>query len=218
MCIRSSKAIIKYEVRWRMLEQIIEELQKTEHGFKHIVEAGDELLKQPELNHLKIAGNLINESTYQERMLGVHLLGQLSPTNSAALTLLKTNVVHDDNWRVQEMLAKAFDHYCKIIGYENSLPEIKVWLASRQHNLNRAAVEGLRIWTSRPYFKTNPQVAIKLIAKLKAHDSEYVRKSVGNALRDISKKHSPLVLKETASWDLSDPKVAFVHKLIAGKQ
>jgi uncharacterized protein HemY len=200
-----------------MLKQIIEELQKTEHGFKHIVEAGDKLLSQSELNHLKIAGGLINESSYQARMLGVHMLGQLSPTNTAALTLLKTNVVHDDNWRVQEMLAKAFDNYCKVTGYENALPEIKLWLGSRQHNLNRAAVEGLRIWISRPYFKTNPQVAIKLIAKLRSHDSEYVRKSVGNALRDIGKKHQPLILKELAGWDLSDPKVTFVHKLVVGK-
>ncbi|MBW4891957.1 DNA alkylation repair protein [Mucilaginibacter sp. HMF5004] len=197
-----------------MLKAIIEELQQTEHGFKHITEAGDKLLAQAELNHLQIAGTLINESVYQARMLGTYLLGELTATNIAALTLLKTNVVHDDNWRVQEMLAKAFDSYCKATGYENALPEIKVWLNSKQHNLNRAAIEGLRIWTSRPYFKQQPDVAIKLIAKLKTSDSEYVRKSVGNALHDISKKHKVLVQKEAAKWDLSDPRINFTHKLV----
>ena len=57
-------------------------------------------------------------------------------------------------------------------------------------NVRRAVTEGLRIWTSRPYFKDNPDEAIKRIATLKEDSSEYVRKSVGNSLRDISKKIS----------------------------
>jgi hypothetical protein len=199
-----------------MLEQIIEELQKTEHGFKHIIEAGEKLLADQSLPHLQTAGGLINHKAYQARMLGVHLLGKLSAQNTAALTLLKTNVVNDANWRVQEMLAKAIDQYCKDTGYEQALPEIKLWLNDRHHNLNRAVVEGLRIWTGRPYFKANPQIAIKLIAKLRSHDSEDVRKSVGNALRDIGKKHAELTDKELSKWDLSDPKVAFVFKLAKG--
>ena len=54
-------------------------------------------------------------------------------------------------------------------------------------------IEGLRIWTNRPFFKTNPALAIKLLSQHKADPSEYLRKSVGNALRDIGKKHSALV-------------------------
>lgn len=199
------------------LELIINDLGQTEHGFKHIVEAGEKLLANDQLPHLQIAGRLINHETYQARMLGTHMLGRLSANNGAALTLLKTNVVNDANWRVQEMLAKAIDQYCKDIGYEHALPEIKLWLGDRHHNLNRAVVEGLRIWTSRPYFKTNPQVAIRLIGKLKTNNSEYVRKSVGNALRDIGKKHTTLINKEVSTWDLNDPLVAFVYKLVAGK-
>ncbi len=37
-------------------------------------------------------------------------------------------------------------------------------------------------------FKQNPKVAISLLSKLKDDKSEYVRKSVGNSLKDISKK------------------------------
>lgn len=48
--------------------------------------------------------------------------------------------------------------------------------------------------TSRPYFKDNPNVAIELLSTRKEDESEYVRKSVGNALRDISKKYPELVL------------------------
>lgn len=196
------------------INSIIDQLTQTEHGFKHIVEAGDKLLDDDGLPHLQIAGSLINHKAYQARMLGTHLLGRLSAGNTAALALLKTNVTNDANWRVQEMLAKAIDQYCKDTGYEAALPEIKLWLGSRHHNLNRAVVEGLRVWTSRPYFKNKPQEAIKLISKLKRHDSEYVRKSVGNALRDIGKKHPELIGKELSKWDLSDPLTAFVYKLV----
>ena len=55
--------------------------------------------------------------------------------------------------------------------------------------MRRAVTEGLRIWTGRPYFHNHPEVAIQLLSQLRNDESEYVRKSVGNALRDISKKH-----------------------------
>ena len=63
-------------------------------------------------------------------------------------------------------------------------------------------VESLRIWTSRPYLKENPNEAIERIANLKEDVSEYVRKSVGNALREISKKFPELIKIELNSWKL----------------
>ncbi len=102
-----------------------------------------------------LAHQFLSDSAYQVRMLGTYLLGQLSPYDSQALTVLKTEVGKDKNWRVQEMLAKAFDHYCKTNGYEKSLPIIEAWLADNNPNIKRAVIEGLRVWTSRPYFKTS---------------------------------------------------------------
>ena len=90
------------------------------------------------------------------------------------------------------------------------------WLDSDCANARRAVSEGLRIWTSRPYFKDNPQIAIKLLAAHKSDESEYVRKSVGNAIRDISKKHRELVFAELSTWDLSSKEILQVYKL-AGK-
>jgi len=55
-----------------------------------------------------------------------------------------------------------------------------------------------------------------LLASLRADDSEYVRKSAGNALRDISKKHADLVRRELATWNVTDKRVATTHKLAAG--
>ena len=66
-----------------------------------------------------------------------------------------------------------------------------------------------------PFFKENPSVAIALISKHKAHESEYLRKSVGNALRDISKKHAELIRQEVEQSDLSNPRIMFTYKFAA---
>ena len=146
-------------------------------------------------------------------MLATTILGRLATTNNDALHFLKEQVSTDENWRVQEMLAKAFDEVCKHRGHEASLPLIEEWLNDNNPNVIRAVTEGLRIWTSRPFFKENPSVAIALISKHKAHESEYLRKSVGNALRDISKKHAGLIQQEVRQWDLSNPKILFTYNL-----
>ncbi len=196
------------------MKQLINELKKTEHGFKHIIEAGDKLLKDTSLYPLDIATELLTDDSYQARMLATYLLGQLSTANKAALQLLKVHVAKDSNWRVQEMLAKAFDQYCNTNGYEHSLSIINEWLEDKNAKIIRAVIEGLRIWTSRPYFKEHPEIAIALICKHKSNESEFVRKSVGNALRDISKKNSDLVKKETVTWDMSDARIAFTYKYV----
>ena len=98
-------------------------------------------------------------------------------------------------------------------GFENALLTIKEWLNDSNPNVRRAVTEGLRIWTSRDYFKQNPEVAISLISKLKDDKSEYVRKSVGNSLKDISKKHGELLILELQTWDLSQKSVNQVYKL-----
>ncbi len=196
------------------MNQIIEEVKKIKHGFLHIVKAGDTILADSAQNHFTLASKLLSDSSYQVRMLATYLLGQLAPHDANALNVLKTEVGKDKNWRVQEMLAKAFDHYCKTNGYENSLQLIERWLADDNPNIRRAVIEGLRIWTSRPYFKENPTLAIKLISEQKSAESEYLRKSVGNALRDIKKKNQELIAAELLNWNLNDSKILYVKKLV----
>lgn len=196
------------------MKQLIDRIKKVEHGFKHIIEVGDSMLGDKAENHFELAKGFLSDQSYQMRMLGTYLLGQLSIKNPAAFKLLETTVAADQNWRVQEMLAKAFDYYCKTIGYEKSLPTIKKWLSNKNPNVKRAVIEGLRIWTSRPYFKENPTVAINLIGEHKEDESEYLRKSVGNSLRDIRKKNRELVDRETSGWNTTNPKIKFVKKLI----
>lgn len=131
---------------------------------------------------------LYQSDNFQIQEVGIFLLGYSAHYNASALSFLKDTVSQHNSWKVQEILAMAFDNHCKIIGYDAALPLIEEWLNSSRANVRRAVSEGLRIWTSRSFFKDNPKVAIQLLSALKSDSSEYVRKSVGNALRDISKK------------------------------
>ena len=196
------------------VDNILSRILEIEHGFQHILDGADEIFSAYSKEQcFELALKLFQHEAYQARMLATTILGRLATTNNDALRFLKEQVSTDENWRVQEMLAKAFDEVCKHSGYEASLPFIEEWINDGNPNVIRAVTEGLRIWTSRPFFKENPAVAIALISKHKAHESEYLRKSVGNALRDISKKHAELVQSEVQTWDLSNSKVLFTYKL-----
>ena len=197
------------------MKEIIERLSKIENGFKPMeIEANNIFVSKSLADSMRLAVELSQNELYQVRCLAVFLLGYISSKDLTALQILRTKVSNDKSWQVQEILAKSFDQYCKDTGYEKSLPVIKNWLSDKNPNVCRAVTEGLRIWTGRPFFKTNPQVAIQLISQHKANESEYLRKSVGNSLRDISKKHKELVDKEISTWDLSNKLIHFTYKFV----
>ena len=198
------------------INEILNNILHVEHGFQHIIDGADEIFSANSKEQcFEVALELFRNDAYQARMLATTILGRLAIEDNDALRFLKEQVSTDENWRVQEMLAKAFDEICKNRGYEKCFYLIENWLDDDNPNVVRAVTEGLRIWTSRPFFKENPSLAIALIAKHKAHESEYLRKSVGNALRDISKKHAELIRNEVQQWDLSNPRILFTYKLAA---
>ena len=189
------------------------EFSLIENGFKEEEKrALADYLSNDNAYTKELAFLAFKSNVYQVRMYSVFLFGYLS-SYEEILIFMRDEVSKDDNWRVQEVLAKAFDEFCKQTGYEKSLPVIDEWLQNNNPNVRRAVTEGLRIWTSRPYFKDNPDEAIKRIATLKEDSSEYVRKSVGNALRDISKKFPELIKEELGSWDVKSKEIQQVYKL-----
>ena len=189
------------------------EFSLIENGFKEEERRAFADYKSNDKEYAKNLAFLAYKSvTYQVRMYGVFLFGYLSEQDDI-LAFMRDEVSKDDNWRVQEVLAKAFDEFCKQTGYEKALPTIDEWLKNNNPNTRRAVTEGLRIWTSRPYFKENPDEAIKRIAALKEDSSEYVRKSVGNSLRDISKKFPELIKAELNNWNLESKEVEQVYRL-----
>jgi len=103
---------------------------KKEHGFHHIEKAALQIRENISPEETKrLAFSLFENPAYQVRMLAVFLMGYLSVKNDQVLSFLRDVVSGDVNWRVQEILAKAFDYYCGELGYEKSLPVIKEWLS-----------------------------------------------------------------------------------------
>ncbi len=197
-----------------VIERLIQRARKTQHGFLDIQKAANEVLdEQPVEDSLRIAKLLFTSEIYQARSLATFIFGRLAANSNETIEFLKRHVSQDNDWRVQENLAKAFDRYCADVGYEHALPVIKEWLADSSPNLRRAVTEGLRIWTGRPFFRDHPEVAIQLLGQLRNDESEHVRKSVGNALRDISKKHKELIKNELRQWDIANKHIKQTHKL-----
>ena len=197
----------------KYIKNLEKEFSVIKSGFKVQEKKAINDYKSKGIEYIKeLAFLAYHSDVYQVRMYGVFLFGYLS-TDKEILTFMREEVSKDDNWKVQEVLAKSFDEFCKSIGYEKTLTVIDEWLNHDNPNTRRAVTEGLRIWTSRPYFKENPKEAIRRIANLKEDKSEYVRKSAGNALRDISKKFPELIKDELNTWKLENKEINQVYML-----
>lgn len=78
------------------------------------------------------------------------------------------------------------------------------WAEDADERVRRFASEGCRPrlpWAmALPKFKKDPSLILPVLEKLKADDSEFVRKSVANNLNDISKDHPDLLLEIAERW------------------
>jgi hypothetical protein len=198
-----------------MIQESLDRVLKIENGFKEIEAEAARMGETHDLaSILTISKELLSHEACQVRSLALFLLGNIAAKENYALEIIREQARKDEDWRVQEIAAKAFDKFCHDTGYESALPIIEDWLKDPHPNVCRAVTEGLRIWTGRPYFNTHPDIAIHLISRHRTNESDYLRKSVGNALRDISKKFPDLVEKEVAGWDLNDKREAFTYRFV----
>lgn len=194
--------------------RIEKKVSVVKHGLKQMQEEAITITAGPSVSEaLRAVKALLASREYQVRMVAVFALGYIATRSAEAFGILRERVSRDASWQVQEILAQAFNQYCNDMGYEKAIPTIKDWLSDRNPNVRRAVTEGLRIWNYKDYFKQHPEVAVRLLAQLRDDESEYVRKSVGNAIRDISRKEKELVRNELATWDTSNKSVAFTYAL-----
>lgn len=78
------------------------------------------------------------------------------------------------------------------------------WADDPNEHIRRLAAEGSRprgVWTAHiEAFKKDPRPVLKLLEKLKADPSLYVRKAVANNLNDISKENPDIVIATAKHW------------------
>ncbi len=105
------------------------------------------------------------------------------------------------DWEVREMalepLLYAVQRYP-----ESVLPRCEVWLQSADENLRRFVAEGLRPRIGTKWLRDPARNApvLAILGKLRHDPAEYVRKSVGNNLKDLSKYMPGVVLDVAAGW------------------
>ncbi len=142
---------------------------------------------------------------------------RISLTGAGSSLLSERKCCPDDNWRVQEILAKAFDVFCAITGMSRLFSDRRV-AASFQSKCSELP-EGLGGYgPSSTLFKERPCEAIKRLSALRAKSdlSEYVRKSVGMLYATVLVRVFPLVATELPRGILKARSNRQVRKL-AGK-
>lgn len=126
----------------KYIEQLEKDFSPIQNGFKEEERRALQDYQNYKQEEVEQLAHLTYQSeVYQVRMYGVFLFGYLSQKEEI-LAFMREEVSKDDNWRVQEVLAKAFDEYCKKVGYEKALPIIDEWLTHPHPNTRRAVTEG----------------------------------------------------------------------------
>lgn len=91
-----------------------------------------------------------------------------------------------------------------LVAYPETLRRLHVWATDPDEHVRRLVSEGTRPrlpWAERlTQFIEDPQPVIRLLDLLKDDESEYVRRSVGNNLNDISKDNPQTVLEVARAW------------------
>jgi hypothetical protein len=94
------------------IEGLIQQVSKVKDGFKPIQAEAENILAQHTTHDsLQLAHILYASEVHQARMLATLIFGKLAALSTEAFTFLRETVSRDDDWRVQEMLAMAFDTY-----------------------------------------------------------------------------------------------------------
>jgi len=87
---------------------------------------------------------------------------------------------------------------------KSTFAELRKWTKSPDEHVRRLATEGCRPrlpWAMQvPALLSDPAPGLRVLESLKDDPSEYVRRSVGNHLNDVSKDHPDLVIDVCEAW------------------
>lgn len=162
-------------------------------------------------NAFELAQRLFPNPDVHGAMAAALLAGHVSYLLPEALAFLRETVAKHADVRVQDCLARGFDHFCLNRGYERALVTMEEWAQDPNENVRRAVVEAPRPWTQKEYFKANPKVALAFVASMKADASGTVRFSVGRALQEMGLDFPDLLMAELKTWNLHHPPVKHTY-------
>lgn len=195
-------------------DQLIEQVRgKSLRSMRHICfECSRDL--QPE-DAFQLAKQLLPNSDIHGALAATLIAGHLSYVLPEALAFLRENCALNSDVRMQDCMARAFDHFCLNLGYERAMPVMLDWGKDPNEIVRRSAIEAPRPWTRKEYFKPRPEIAIDFLSKFNNDASTNVRFSAGRALAEVSEDFPDLVLKELRSWNLNHPPVKHTYMFAA---
>jgi 3-methyladenine DNA glycosylase AlkC len=160
---------------------------------------------------LELAQRLMPNPDVHGAMAATLIAGHISYLLPEALQFLRNQSAAHADVRVQECLARGFDHYCLNKGYERALAVMEEWSKDPNENVRRAVIEAPRPWTKKDYFVANPKVAFSFVSGLKSDPSGTVRFSVGRALSEMGDDLPELLLAELKTWNVKDATVKHTY-------
>ncbi len=165
----------------------------------------------PPASAFELAQRLYTNPDIHGAMAATLLAGHVSYLLPEALAFLRSHSATNPDIRVQDCLARGFDHFCLNRGYERALSVMEEWAKDQNENVRRAVVEAPRPWTKKEYFAANPKVAFMFVGSMKADPSGTVRFSVGRALSEMGDDFPDLLLAELKTWNLHHPPVKHTY-------
>ena len=148
-------------------------------------------------------------------MAAAFMAGHVSYILDGALEFLRSDIARHPDVRVQDALARAFDHFCLNRGWERAMPIMREWGQDRNEVVRRAMIEAPRPWTRKDWFAAHPKKAIEAISILRADPSGTVRFSVGRGLAEVSQDFPDEVLEEIKGWNTRDPAIKHTYMYAA---
>ncbi len=125
------------------------------------------------------------------RYLAVFLLAEAIKKESNAFLACERQILEwagSDDWEMREI---ALEFIVNAIRYypDAVLPKVRELAASENPNLRRLVAEGIRPRGSTKWLRDPAQndIVLDILAQLRFDSSEYVRKSVSNNLKDLTK-------------------------------
>ncbi|MDJ0752964.1 MAG: DNA alkylation repair protein [Ardenticatenaceae bacterium] len=153
------------------------------------------LERYPVADVFALAQGLVHSKVVQVRMLAITLLGLTADQIVDAKTMMRKMAANDDSELVHDALGVAFELYCSRVGYAYVQSEIAEWLTDRSPIVRRAVIEGLRVWTDRPYFDLWPEEAVAYLQWLVDDDDDHVAQSAHDALNEVYDSYPHLRLE-----------------------
>ena len=195
-------------------EQILAKVQgKTVRSVRHLV--FDVSRQMAPAEAFLLARKLYATDDVYGAMAGSLMAGHVSYILSDALEFLRARVATHNDVRVQDALARSFDHYCLNRGYERALPVMRQWGRDPNEIVRRAMIEAPRPWTRKDYFRQHPDKAIETVGRLRSDPSGTVRFSVGRAMAEISQDCPNEVMEELKSWNTRDAAIKHTYMYAA---